>query len=154
MISLAERCEAARLPNKALNREVARAVGWGYQTPSEARRSNPAWFHPSDCRDGKPVIDSLHGTDVWREPLDYLGSLDAAMTLVPTTEDGWGWAIRYYSELSRKAYAEVWIRDDADPETGDYLKSTGATPALALCAASLRARALSTVGEGGDGHDR
>jgi len=126
MISLAERCEAARLPNKALNREVARAVGWGYQTPSEARRSNPAWFHPSDCRDGKPVIDSLHGTDVWREPLDYLGSLDAAMTLVP--------------EDSRNDWSLIGGRY-WQAEVGDEM-ADAATPALALCAAALKVRAI------------
>ena len=129
---LADRVEAAIWPqnDRILNREVARAVGWGYRTPSEHGRKNPAWFHPDDCRDGRPVMDSLHGTDVWREPLDYLGSLDAAMTLVPD-----GWSLGQWTIIGKPDSARIW-RDGCD------VLARGATPALALTAAALRARTL------------
>ena len=89
LLALAERCETATLPlpDRILNRDIARAIGWGYRPPSEMGRKNPGWFHPEDCRHGVPVLDSLHGTDVWREPLDYVGSVDAALTLVG--DDHW-----------------------------------------------------------------
>jgi len=85
LLELAARVEAAPVNRKdrTLNREVALAVGWARLTPSESRKSYPTWYHPSDVRDGRPVFDSLHGTEVWREPSNYLGSLDDAMSLVP-----------------------------------------------------------------------
>ena len=81
---------------------------------------------------GKPVIDdwSRNGT----APA-YTDSLDQAMTLVP---EGWEPII----DCRRKI--EVQLETIAvDPETLDPRKvyATGATPALALCAASLRALA-------------
>jgi hypothetical protein len=131
LLDLAARCEAAGKPSKALNREIALAVGWVRQTPSEARRSNPAWFHPDDCRDGHVLMDSLHGTTMWREPLDYTASLDAAMTLVP---DGWHFSLHANGgDLSRAAVYGF------APKPDDWCY--GATPAVALCAAALRARA-------------
>jgi len=62
-------------------------------------------------------------TSAWRmdHPLPpYTTSLDAALTLVP---EGCGWMV-----MSSAAKVGVW-------------PSHGATPALALCAAALRARA-------------
>jgi hypothetical protein len=131
LLNLAERCEAASGPDRVLNRAIARAVGWGYQTPSEAGRKNPAWFHPNDCRDGKPVLDSLHGTDVWREPLDYVASLDAAVALVP---EGCTWEL---STDFSPPHAGIYIDLGDEPQC----QADAATPALALTAASLRARA-------------
>jgi len=58
--------------------------------------------------------------DVTCNPPPYTASLDAAVTLVP---EGCGWMV-----MSSAAKVGVW-------------PSHGATPALALCAAALRARA-------------
>jgi hypothetical protein len=131
LLALAARCEAAKLPlpDRTLNRAIARAVGWGYQSPSEARRANPAWFHPEDCRNGKPVFDSLHGTDVWREPLNYVGSLDAAMTLVPSPGK---WSVTAGHKGDWQAC--VWVEG-----AGFMDWRSAASPALALTAAALRA---------------
>lgn len=140
LLKLAERCERAEGPEKALDREIALAIGWVRLTPSEARRKNPAWFHPDDCRDGKPVYDSLHGTDVWRDPLAYTASLDAAMTLL----DG-----ETFFHLSRFSPGEGPAEAHVYPNRhiGDDYNAFGATPALALTAASLRALS-SLKGEG------
>lgn len=138
---LADLCERAAGPDKALNRAIARAVGWGYQTPSEAKRSNPAWFHPDDCRGGKPVFDSLHGTDVWREPSDYVGTLDAAKTVVPQ-----GWKMRQMNCSAPCADDRSWhINLHGGREGEDTFVGRGPTIELALCAAALRARAATPV---------
>ena len=89
LVALAGRCEAATGANNALNREVALACGWHRYSPSEIHKSNPGWIAPEDFigehvrKDGRrsPILDSLHGTSIWREPRNYLASLDAAMTL-------------------------------------------------------------------------
>jgi hypothetical protein len=60
-----------------------------------------------------------HPSPIWR--FDVTASLDAAVTTVP---EGCGWMV-----MSSAAKVGVW-------------PSHGATPALALCAAALRARAV------------
>lgn len=95
LIDLADRIETMRKPDtialRALNREVALAVGWHRYSPSEMRSKRAGWIAPEDfcgehtTRDGKryPILDSLHGTDIHREPLDYLWSIDDAIKLIP-----------------------------------------------------------------------
>lgn len=131
--TLADRCEAATGPQKALDREIALLVGWCRQSPSEAKRKHPAWFHPDDCRDGKPIFDSLHGTDVWRDPSAFTASIDAAMTLVPK---GWETAIYCGGELANVQMETERLRQQP---CFIPIDGTAATPALALCAAALRA---------------
>lgn len=135
LLAVAEACEAAPRASKALNRDIARAVGWGYQTPSEGRRKHPSWFHPDDCRNGSPVLDSLHGTDVWREPSDYAGSVDAAMSLLP---DGMKLVLDTHHMIA--TVYEYWpITSPEDQGFASY-QAEAATPALAIVAAALRAR--------------
>jgi hypothetical protein len=138
LLELAARCEAAMGADKALNREIALAVGWHRYSPTEIGKSNPGWIAPEDFigeyvgKDGRrtPKLDSMHGTSIWREPRDYLASIDAAMTLVP--EGCWA-----EGSLSSPASLEVHSLTVFAP----LGRATAATPALALTAAALRARA-------------
>ena len=140
--------EAAAEPSKALDRKIALAVGWVRLSPSEARRKHPTWFHPDDCRDGRVVMDSLHGTDVWRDPIAYTASVDAALTLLP---ESWCIAsLEWWPMTSIKAgitLREVKTFDGEFASTGydetcDAARARAKTPALALCAAALRAKAV------------
>ena len=151
LLLLAERVEAASGPDRALNREVALAVGWHRYSPSEIGKSNPGWIAPEDfigeyvSRDGRrsPRLDSMHGTDVWREPRDYLASLDAAMELVSEGVEGVGLSFKierfYLGNGMVKCRASVW--DGLGCVSSLDTASEAATPALALTAAALRARA-------------
>jgi hypothetical protein len=69
--------------------------------------------------------------DCWREPLDFTASLDAAITLVP---EGYFFAV---STHPQGAFAILAASGD-----GPAIRSAEAvaTPALALCAAALKAR--------------
>jgi len=133
LLELAARVEAAPVNRKdrTLNREVALAVGWARLTPSESRKSYPTWYHPSDVRDGHPVFDSLHGTEVWREPLNYLGSVDDALTLCRGPAD------RHFMAMGNN-------RDGYEVHVGSSI-ARAATLSLSIVAAALRAKA---VGEG------
>lgn len=144
LLDLAARCEALDGRNNGgdmtlLTSEIARALGWVRVTPSEARNKTGHWVAPQDCRNGKPIYDSLHGTEVHRAPPPWLWSLDAAMTLVP---EGW-WLVRFGYVPAPRAHWHATLRrelpggQDGTVSTGTY----GDTPALALCAAALRARA-------------
>jgi hypothetical protein len=76
----------------------------------------------------------------------YTASLDAAMTLVP---EGWDWsAVRDRGDYSAQVYEPVW---SALQHGAASAYKTGiieaSTPALALCAAALRARVAHTKSE-------
>lgn len=82
------------------------------------------------------------GDYIW---LDYTRSLDAAMTLVPENADAAGERYRlegYNSPgvLAPHVRASAWVAGAA--------RCYAATPALALCAAALRARAAITLATG------
>lgn len=77
----------------------------------------------------------------------YTASLDAAMSLVP---EGWGWLV---CQPSEKAIASGLLKERT-PVMGEVQYGcdhryavAAATPALALVAASLRARAAMEAGE-------
>lgn len=133
LLALAERCEAATglrddIATLQLKHEIATAMheqGW----------------HPAACL------------------RQFVSSIDAALTLVP---EGWWVAGLYFchpdfrSENDREWCAELagpvtWAVVDREVGEEPHFPSksgTAATPALALCAAALRARARASV-EGG-----
>lgn len=135
MLSLAERCERATGPDDMLDRDIKIACEGLRDTPEGYR-----WkLFPDEVVDRQqfPLLYP-DGTPTNRQMMSspaYTSSLDAAMTLVPEVLE-WetgsvGWArLRPADTL-----------DQLDPRV--VLVRKAATPALALCAASLRARASS-----------
>jgi len=152
LIALAERVEALDGRNNGgdmtiATGDIARVLGWVRVPPSESRSRKGHWIAPEDCRDGVPVYDSLHGTDCWRSPPNWLWSLDAAMTLVP---DNWVIAsLEWWPQRDRAGVTLREVKDfEADggfgfgfDESCGNARSHHRTPALALTAAALRARA-------------
>jgi hypothetical protein len=114
LIALAERCEKATGPDRELDAEIARAIGWTNVSPV-------GHGHVGHCPNHFFGSVPLH-----------TASLDAAMTLVPEGEQ-WNVASYPWAEHTHKAAA--WVGNKRGPVIG------AATPALALCAAALRARA-------------
>lgn len=115
LIKLAERVEAATGPDRELDAEICRAAGW------EVVR---------DRHDGKDYYEPVAGYS-WQPVPAYTSSLDAAMQLVP--EDRPKWAV------TGRNSATVGMNGG---EVGHIEWVFAATPALALCAAALRARGL------------
>lgn len=138
MHDLAARCDAAEAPDRELDAEIAATLKIvpghdpsRYIVPLEYR---------VDHRHGWVAVDAVHpdGTRHCchaRETPHYTASVDAAMTLVPA--DAF-WTVLTAGAASNTFQAAVIVPDYADRPL-DY--SQAATPALALCAASLRARA-------------
>jgi hypothetical protein len=111
LLALADRCEKATGPDEALDLDIVKAVGW-----SEHR----GWKRE----------------DGWRIPLPFTASLDAALTLVP---EGWRPIIDTASEEEGVAIVDLWALPIASSKPlRKHAKAI--TPALALCAAALRAR--------------
>ena len=73
------------------------------------------------------------------QPPQYLASIDAAMTLVP---DGWtAWELRSHQNKARFS-CDLSRLSEIDSSSEDWACGRGKTPALALCAAALRAKAV------------
>lgn len=126
LLKLADRVEALSGPDRKVDELIERAVG----TYSAFR-----YYTLGD--DDQP--DYI--------PTRYTASLDAAETLVPGGENG-RWNTGKFNTNAKKCTAQVAVEDEIFIETGSLgrgLKvrssAIAATPALALCAAALRALA-------------
>jgi hypothetical protein len=109
LLELAERCEAATGPDRELDAEIASTLGWANVGPGNR---------------GGRCGRSPEGT--WKTVPRYTASLDAAMTLVP---EGWDWELEFIGGTS---VANMLLA------RGTF-NGAAQTPALALCAAALRA---------------
>lgn len=113
-LELAERVEAASGPDRELDALIHEVFGLPFEME---------YWSEADTTPQRNLSKVPH----------YTASLDAAMTLVP---DGWNWGVWMRHDW-REQNAQVW-HPARDAST---LHGYAATPALALCAASLRARA-------------
>lgn len=125
LLALAERCEAATEPDRVLDRDIAIATFAG--APDEHAR--------------KVVLS--HGAQPWnyevsafsgvslRTPPSFTASLDAALQLVKEGDDWIRQDFRSMTVVRFAADLKMW---------GTHFDATAATPALAACAAALRAR--------------
>lgn len=152
LLELAVKCEAAAGPDRELDGAIRKAVNgdFGFCGDNEG-----SWWC---CNCTVPVVDltqepgcgapmgiiderTSYPSD-WRDDERlpaYTASLDAAMTLVP---EGWCFEVTNYD-----TYAKVF----SDSANGPGFSGGGLTPALALCAAALRARSiLEGAGHSGD----
>jgi hypothetical protein len=153
LIALAERCERAEGPDRALDARIWCVIGVGSPWTAEN-----CWL-AATVR--PPELESLGLTleqwlDKWPDEADaaaqnynvprYTASLDAANALVPK---GWSVERSGWQAIAEPYYAgfELWqYRKNADGEyrhgsSEAITKGSAVTPALALCAAALRARA-------------
>lgn len=140
LLELAERVERAEGPDRRLDVAIAIAVDWTYPSMMAPLRVTVAWR-------GEDAIDSIAEEAERPDSLlkylpRYTASIDAAMTLVP---EGWWWSAGDCSVSSDASVGpDVAHCDKAlliafdDGIHADLPHPS--TPALALCAVSLRAR--------------
>lgn len=124
LLALAERCEAATGPDRAIDFAIFRTLHPEYAGP-EWKEFAGGLRHVNDGSDIRCVPPAS------LTPSQWTASLDAALTLVP---EGWDWCLS--RGTGEPAVASM---SPTDRVGGPCV--TGATPALALCAAALRARA-------------
>ena len=125
--------EAATGPSRELDRRIAKEIGWFRVEPRFTVNKKGGWIHPRDfCGtdgDGRPLLDSLHGTDIWPDVPAFSSSIDAALSVLP---DGADWS--RYRAANMKMTMMV-MTDSPMAHMGQ-----AATPALALVIAAIRAR--------------
>lgn len=115
LLELADRCERHG-PNLFLRCDIAKALGW--------REVN----HDCHIRYIDPAGRMCWATEI----PDWPGSLDSAVTLVP---EGHEWLRKSPGAMT------VYAVPVDDKTWAKHIECAGKTPALALCAASLKARA-------------
>jgi len=121
LLALAERCEQATGPDGMLDYKIALAAGYRFEMREYEKRKR--W------RDSKGVRCSGLTTD--GAPPRFTASLDAAVMLVP---EGWRWSLNWAH------YARLWLDAGPGKPPHDTVQCHQcATPALALCAAAIRA---------------
>lgn len=122
LLKLADRIEALQVSDREMDDTIAEALFTGKHRVCVKGLSDEAggmWMFT--------YPDGSIGSS-----LRFTGSLDAAMTLVP---EGCGWSL--VQATYEKSYGCIESGDDRTPD----LEARAATPALALCAAALRALA-------------
>jgi len=141
LIALAERCEAAIGPDRELDALIY------FSTTAKWSGRIPSW--PPTSIEDRGALDTgymvIQGSGYFYGDIvpAYCASLDAAMTLVPE-----GWHLQL-SDWSEPALCELgpWMAILSPPGIRTGMETIifrtrcqhAATPALALCAASLRA---------------
>lgn len=117
MDNLIAELEAATEGSRDLDGEIALSLGWV--------KHHAGWAHWT----------TPEGLENQHVPF-FSDSLDAALTLVP---EGWVWHVQIDYELPGRAnlYNAVPGGKDDPPV---HVQADGATPVLALCIASLKAR--------------
>lgn len=89
--------------------------------------------------------NGLDGVGAYGSHPTYTASIDAAMMLVPGVFSGQIW-LRFNEGERNKPHAAIWSHDDGHGKPSRVnVEAKAATPALALCAASLRALAKGDV---------
>ena len=127
---LVERIEAATGLDRELDAAIAAALRIG--TEHDWARNYPKWEGRSDGR----VHLEKHGPS-FAAPT-YTASIDAAMTLVP---EGWSVDLSLPGPFDGMPYAKLMSLERNPYGLGESIKGKAPTPALAICAAALRARA-------------
>ena len=155
LMGLAGRCEAATGADRELADEVLLACGWRLNHDADdiaAWRVDPGTVEGEDGEDYPVTLEDRMRWACWYKPgnrpfrdawidghyrPDPLTSLDAAVTLAPA---GFMWRLQSWPDGVNSAILEK-NAGDFGAIDARHTETFAATPALALCAAALRARA-------------
>ena len=121
-MTLIERLEAATGPDRELDEEIALVTGWGFDPEFLTLQ----WTSP----DGQ-ISKSL--------PPNFTGSIDAAMTLTPEIEKP---HFPWLAVKSNNPNNPIGCRCEMWLDNVQNFRGRGATIAIAVCIAALRARGV------------
>jgi hypothetical protein len=124
LLALAERCEQAAGPDRELDAEIAWML-----TAQDRKRLGPPDLRREIWHAGLPTPAWVPFENVSSFHPPYTASLDAAVTLVP---EGWSWGKFFGGSAECVKISDPSIL---------FERGLSDKPALALCAAALRARA-------------
>jgi hypothetical protein len=139
LLELAERCEQATGPDRDLDRAIELSLPGRLPHPYDGGGPAGVW---ANVISGEGHPDYAPGQG-YSSP-DYTASIDTAMKLVPECEAGGQWWNLNHGTSTSCAKVRIYYfqssRYDEKPPR-EFEGKLCVTPALALCAAALRARA-------------
>lgn len=124
LAALLARVEGASGPDREIDGDIATAFNWRPQAQARQRGEGWYWFAPDGSFQALPA---------------YTASLDAVVALAEQVLRGWWWGIGRYGPdgpIAKLAPSEAGEADDMKRS----IVCKGATPALALVAAIIRAK--------------
>lgn len=137
---LLEKVTAAKGRDKALARAIQCTLGgWHRVEPRYTRSKSGAYIAPDEwlgsTLDGAPILDSLHGTTMYKDVPDCTSSIDAAAALIQVMLPGWDWG----RDIS--GYMFLFETDWPESSQGPRMSSgVNPHPALGLVEAAIRAK--------------
>ena len=134
LLKLADRVEGLTGPDREVADDIARALGWTQHSDED----DPVYVGQVSLWWAEPCQE--WSTTSW--PPNYTSSLDAAMKLVP---DGYEWQLWHGGILSL-ASDVAFISLRVGGKRINERRADAASPALALTAVCLRARASQPTG--------
>jgi hypothetical protein len=137
---LATRCERATGPDRELDALIRCEVFAPIGATVRLSPINGAWCIYEIGYGGKERAWEPRGLSQEQRLGAFTASLDAAMTLVP---EGWRLVVDTATEEG-VTLVDLWALPVATPKP-ERRHSKAATPALAVCAAAIRARAASAI---------
>ena len=130
-MKLSDQVEAATGADRELDARVAVATGWTDSAGKQWGVTAPHWYN-QDRRCITELVWSYAGQGAYLPA--FTASIDAALTLVPE-----GWQMIYGQDVPERSFRRLSLNKGG---FSPYFQGLAATPALALCAAALRARRL------------
>lgn len=140
---IAERLERGET-GKVLDRALAPLVGWFRVEPRYAHNKRGAWIAPEEfigaSSEGRPTLDSLHGTTMHRDVPDWSRSLDACEALRKRLLPGWQWGASSNppDDIFAGGCVQAFVVKDLWTHEGYAHAEATTEPAARLCA-TLRA---------------
>ncbi len=135
LTEIISKLEKATGPDRELDGQIALAIGWTFVALAEQRERKAWWREP-----GAEWFSRRE------KPPHFTGSIDSALTLVP---EGKYWEVAFglpTPTIKTRYWGQVY--GDQDAYDLAHPICHGATPAIALCIASLKAiAALRSRGE-------
>ncbi len=141
LLQLAASCERES-PSREIDCHIAFFVTGDLQVGVKGPLKAPLPYMLSEAVERPRDLQLLANDDNIDMIPRYTTSLDAAVTLVP---EGDIWSVHGSDAPNHKGFADI-----STMREPHYFKADAATPALALCAAALRARAATQAPEEGE----
>ena len=136
-MKLSDQVEAATGADRELDALIYLALHLPDWRKGSPWKKTNGWFKP-DCATDAMAFFFHDGMGSHKTAPAYTASIDAALMLVP---EGWSWSL---GEQRGVGKFRGWLNDHNTPDglAVRHVDADAATPALALCAAALRARGL------------
>jgi hypothetical protein len=140
LADLETRLSEATESSRELDRILAKIAGWHRVEPKHTNSIHGGWIAPEDfCGvrgGGAPILDSLHGTEIHRDPPAVTRSIDSALAFCEAVMPD----MNCHGYDAGPKLIEAWISRNHCPDGHWYFNGYHKTSVpIAFCIAAVRA---------------